>query len=402
VQGGALDRYLQGQEVRQTVLQAVMKTPLHDQLEAGPRTALKAISDGFKTRNLPNPVRLGLVGTPGVSLAASVGLTVGEDDPSSLPLSAWGTGTRRLAALEISTLGASAETIAVIDEPETGLEPYRQRVFIRDLAAHGRQAFVTTHAPAVLAEAAEHTSQTWRIGAPPSPDGSIAAAGNPGEASAPHSHALFVVAGTELRAIAAHQAEALFAKLPVVCEGATEVGFATRLLEHRFGTGFSCRGLYCLDAGGHFKALPICEALLAAGFPLAALVDDEGKKGGGWSKIGASAALLRWDGGACLESAVLSATPDLYLQEVHLWAEQVMHRNAVHQAAEIRRELKVDKDRPSPSCSSKLGGRRSSPRCSLQPARRRRTARSRAAGSRHSTAVISWPRSFWRWRQPRR
>lgn len=343
VQGGALDRYLQGQEVRQTVLQAVMKTPLHDQLETGPKTALKAISDGFRTRNLPNPVRLGLVGTPGVSLAASVGLTVGEDDPSSLPLSAWGTGTRRLAALEISTLGATAETIAVIDEPETGLEPYRQRVFIRDLTANGRQAFVTTHAPAVLAQAAKHESQIWRIGAPHSPDASKAAGGDQGAALTPDSHALFVVAGAELSAIAATQAEALFAKLPVVCEGATEVGFATRLLEHRFGPGFSCRGVYCLDAGGHFKALPICEALLAAGFPLAALVDDEGKKGGGWSKIGASAALLRWDGGACLESAVLSSMPDLSLQEVHLWAEQVMHRNATHQAAEIRRELKVEK-----------------------------------------------------------
>ena len=80
VQGGAMDRYLQGREVRQTVLQAVMKTPLHDQLGHGPKTALDTISGDFANRNLPNPLRLGLVGTPGVSLAASVGLTVGESD----------------------------------------------------------------------------------------------------------------------------------------------------------------------------------------------------------------------------------------------------------------------------------------------------------------------------------
>jgi putative ATP-dependent endonuclease of the OLD family len=152
VQGGALDRYLQGQQVRQTVLQAVMKTPLHDQLGDSPKSALNAISAEFEKRNLPHPVRLGLVGTPGVSLAASVGLTVGASDPVALPLTAWGTGTRRLAALEISTIGVSAETIAVIDEPETGLEPYRQRVFIRDLTATPRQVFVTTHAPSVLAK----------------------------------------------------------------------------------------------------------------------------------------------------------------------------------------------------------------------------------------------------------
>ena len=342
VQGGALDRYLQGQEVRQTVLQAVMKTPLHDQLDAGPKAALQTISEGFKTRNLPHPVRLGLVGTPGVSLAASVGLTVGDDDPTSLPLSAWGTGTRRLAALEISTLGVSAETIAVIDEPETGLEPYRQRVFIRDLAAHGRQAFVTTHAPAVLGQAAKATSQIWRIGDSPPADPPPDASGD-GAVDAPDSHALFELDGGELNSIATTQAEALFAKLPVVCEGVSEVGFATRILEHRFGEGFSCRGLFCLDAGGHFKALPICEALLAAGFPLAAVVDDEGKKAGSWARIGAKANLLQWDGGACLEAAVLSAMPDAQLQEVHLWAEKVTHRNAAHQVAEIRRELAAEK-----------------------------------------------------------
>lgn len=342
VQGGALDRYLQGQEVRQTALQAVMKTPLHDQLDAGPKLALRTISEGFKTRNLPHPVRLGLVGTPGVSLAASVGLTVGKDDPTSLPLSAWGTGTRRLAALEISTLGVSAEAIAVIDEPETGLEPYRQRVFIRDLAARGRQAFVTTHAPSVLAQAARATSQTWRIGDAlhPTTPGESSGEGAVDESA---SHALFVIAGAELALIAATQAEALFAKLPVVCEGASEVGFATRMFEHRFGEGFACRGIYCLDAGGHYKALPICKALLAAGFPVAAVVDDEGKRSGSWATVSQVANILRWGNGACLEMAVLSTMPDAQLQEVHLWAEQVTHRNAAHQMAEIRRELSSEK-----------------------------------------------------------
>ena len=151
------------------------------------------------------------------------------------------------------------------------------------------------------------------------------------------------MAGAELTLIAATQAEALFAKLPVVCEGASEVGFATRMLEHRFGEGFACRGIYCLDAGGHFKALPICKALLAAGFPLAAVVDDEGKKGGSWATVSQAANLLRWDNGACLEAAVLSAMPDAHLQEVHLWAEQVTHRSAAHQLAEIRRELAAEK-----------------------------------------------------------
>jgi putative ATP-dependent endonuclease of OLD family len=342
VQGGALDRYLQGQDVRQTVMQAVMKTSLHDQLESGPVSALAAISAGFASRNLPNPVRLGLVGTPGVSLAASVGLTVGASDPEALPLTAWGTGTRRLAALEISRHGVSIDAIAVIDEPETGLEPYRQRVFIRDLAAHPRQAFVTTHAPAVLSQASKETSQIWRIG------DSVADLSEEkpkdGEAkwAKRASHSLSAVGG-ELREIANTQPEALFAKLPIVCEGITEVGFTTRILEHRFGAGFSCRGLYCLDAGGHYKALSFCKALLAGGFSLAAVVDDESKMAGSWAEVEAAASVLRWQDGACLEIAVLSVMPDIQLQEVHQWADLASHRSAVHQLAELRHELELEK-----------------------------------------------------------
>jgi putative ATP-dependent endonuclease of the OLD family len=343
VQGGALDRYLQGKDVRRTVMQAVMNTPLHDQLEDGPKSALAAISDGFAARNLPNPVRLGLVGTPGVSLAASVGLTVGASDPDALPLTAWGTGTRRLAALEISSLGVSADAIAVIDEPETGLEPYRQRVFIRDLAAHPRQAFITTHAPAVLSQASKETSQIWRIGDPVAHPKEVKSKDGEEQQTDLASHALFSMGGGELNGIANTQPEALFAKLPIVCEGVTEVGFATRMLEHRFGAGFSCRGLYCLDAGGHYKALPICKALLAAGFPLAAVVDDEGRKAGNWAEVGAAASVLRWQDGACLEMAVLSVMPDSQLQEAHHWADHASHRSAVHQLAELRKELGLEK-----------------------------------------------------------
>jgi putative ATP-dependent endonuclease of OLD family len=341
VQGGALDRFLQGQDIRQTVMQAVMKTPVHDQLDKGPKSALDKISEGFKTRNLPHPVRLGLVGTPGVSLAASVGLTVGTSDAEALPLTAWGTGTRRLAALEIATLGISAESIAVIDEPETGLEPYRQRVFVRDLAAGARQAFVTTHAPAVLSQAAKAVGMIWRMSHP------FTSANEPPENGEldhkPDSHVLVSASGTELTSIAETQPEALFAKMPLVCEGITEVGFVTRLLEHKFGVGFSCRGIFCLDASGHYNALPICKALIASGFAVAGLVDDEGKKGGAWAEVANSAILLRWKDGACLESAALSALPDDLLPQVHIWVDQTSHRNAVHQLAEIRQALDLEK-----------------------------------------------------------
>src|SRR5690606_1752876 len=74
VQGGALDRYLDGQQLRQSILQAILNTPIHARLDDDPKEALGRIENTFSKRGLPHPVRLGLVGTPGVSLAASVGL----------------------------------------------------------------------------------------------------------------------------------------------------------------------------------------------------------------------------------------------------------------------------------------------------------------------------------------
>src|SRR5690606_22880547 len=102
VQGGALDRYLDGQQLRQSILQAILNTPIHARLDDDPKEALGRIENTFSKRGLPHPVRLGLVGTPGVSLAASVGLMIGSNDESALPLPAWGTGTRRLATLELA------------------------------------------------------------------------------------------------------------------------------------------------------------------------------------------------------------------------------------------------------------------------------------------------------------
>lgn len=164
VMGGALDRFMEGQQLRQSILQAVLKTPIHDQLGAEPKAALERIEDKFRERSLPHPIRLGLIGSPGVSLAASVGLMVGASDESALPLPAWGTGTRRLASLELASILAESISLAVVDEPESGLEPYRQRAFIGDLDQGGkRQAFITTHAPAVLSAGAAAGATIWRI-----------------------------------------------------------------------------------------------------------------------------------------------------------------------------------------------------------------------------------------------
>lgn len=346
VQGGALDRFMEGQQLRQSILQSILKTPIHNELGTDPKAALKRIQDKFEKKGLPHPIRLGLVGAPGVPLAASVGLMVGADDEAALPLPSWGTGTRRLASLELATILTEAVSLAVVDEPESGLEPYRQRSFVHDLYYGGkRQVFIATHAPAVLSAAASVGATVWRTravsAAPPVHPGGRSEDGTDDEEETA-SHDLIALESAELKLILKTQPEACLARLPVICEGNTEEGFATRLFIGRFGENFSARGIFCVDAGGHDRALSICQKMIEARFHVAAVVDDEGRRSGSWSEVAQRGIVLRWDDAADLEKAVLTAMPERAFPEVVRWAEEVSGRDAKHYLAELRAALGVN------------------------------------------------------------
>ena len=145
--------------------------------------------------------------------------------------------------------------------------------------------------------------------------------------------------GKEIGELLTRQSEAVLARLPVICEGITENGFATRLLIARFGDGFAVRGIFCVDGGGHDRALAICKALLKAGFQIAAVADDEGRRDRSWEEVGRKAALLRWENSAALENAVINALPDHILPEVVTWPEESGGREARHYLPELRRAL---------------------------------------------------------------
>lgn len=88
---------------------------------------------------------------PGLDLSGlrGTGLSLYSGD---IPLSSYGLGSRRLAALSIEKAAISDKSTFLIDEIETGLEPHRVvglvEAFRRDKSVS--QVFMTTHSPAAV------------------------------------------------------------------------------------------------------------------------------------------------------------------------------------------------------------------------------------------------------------
>ncbi|MFA4950450.1 ATP-dependent endonuclease [Brevundimonas sp.] len=291
VQGSALERLLNDKTLRAKLGQKVAESDIEGALKPEAEDALDALGERFQERNLPSVLGLGLVGGPGFSLSALVGLT-SEKDGVDLPLSSWGAGTRRLAALEVANAHQVAHPIMVVDEIERGLESYRQRVLVEELISSPSQAFVTTHSAAAVsaAEGADlwYVDSTSAIGHLPS----------------------------SLAAQRARDPETFLARLAIIAEGKTEVGFVTELLTRALGGDIRRHGLWVSDGGSNTETLAVLQALTKSRLTFGGFADDEGTDGTGWAGVKNQLGdrLLRWKSG-CLEANVIAHIPDEKLEE---------------------------------------------------------------------------------------
>lgn len=281
VQGSGLDRLLADRGLRSRLGRELATEDVKEQLKQEAQTALSNLEASFKKRALPTGLGLGITGGSGISLNALVGLTAHKEDVT-LPLATWGAGTRRLAALAIADALQAERPITIVDEIEKGLEPYRQRSLIKDLTDAGAQVFITTHSAAALSAASD--AALWYLDT----KGKIGQLPN--------------------KKIARHQKldpDTFLARLAVVCEGATEVGFTSVLFGKAIGD-FIQQGVWITDGGGHESTLELLEALAAGGLSFAGIVDNEGKWPERWARIKGTvgALLLQWSEG-CLEQHVI-------------------------------------------------------------------------------------------------
>lgn len=290
IQGSALDRLLSDKTLRSRLADKIGETDVHGQLKESAKTALGVLDERFQKRTLPSQLSLGLVGGPGFSLNALIGLTATKGD-TMLPLASWGAGTRRLAALEVAAAHHAEHPIVVVDEIERGLESYRQRILVEELLASPSQVFVTTHsAPAVHAAA---MATLW-----------------------------YVDFGGEIgrlpASVAAQQKrdpETFLARVAVIAEGATEVGFVTNLINRSLGEDLRRHGIWVSDGGSNSEALTVLRGLAASGLKVAGFADNEGTQAGLWqqTKDQLGDLLMRWANG-CLETNIIPHLHDHQLE----------------------------------------------------------------------------------------
>src|SRR5207253_7096457 len=190
-----------------------------------------------KEKSLPDHLSLAVTGGQGLSISALIGLTA-EREGVQLPLASWGAGTRRLAALAIAEQNQGEAPITLVDEIERGLEPYRQRSLMEKLQTSRSQVFITTHSPPALSAAS--TSSIWYLD---------------------YAGKIGPLDGDKIAAHREFDPETFLARLAIVAEGETEVGFVRTLLEKALQSKLNPHGFYVADGRGHDNTLRLLEAL---------------------------------------------------------------------------------------------------------------------------------------------
>lgn len=312
-QGSLLERHLSGIDFRRPLTFAIASASTRLELPDEAERAIERIRERFKSAGLPSALRLGLLAPQGFPLVGLLSLFSGTDPTEAVPLAASGSGTRQLALFRLALSLVEGAPILVFDEPESGLEPYRQRAVIaelRRLIMPGGQAFLTTHSPAILDSL--DPGELWLLRAGESP---ISLGADP-------------IADVVRRA-----PDALLSRILVLCEGRTEVGFLRPLLdrlaaEDQLGS-LDLLGARLISGTGQPKILAEAEALVAAGIGCGLFADAEDKHAGRRQRLAAEGrcAYGSWDGVRNVEEAVAMWLPFEQLPEVVALAAAQLNRS---------------------------------------------------------------------------
>lgn len=195
------------------------------------------------------------------SFSSTVGVFEG-----STPLSQRGTGSQKLLSIGLNIQSFSGNTLLLIDEIETGLEPYRLKSLIAELRAtheNSGQVIFTTHSPVAVTECT--IKELIIINS---------------KAGTTSAHTLFSEDeenNKNFQAEIRRNAEAFLSRRIIVCEGKTEIGFIRAFDKFLYATKnyrMAHKGIGTADGGGStiFKCVNV---LLKCGYNICLLMDSD-------------------------------------------------------------------------------------------------------------------------------
>ena len=231
------------------------------------------------------------------SFSSSVGLFDGDT-----PLNQKGTGSQRLLSMGLNIQASDGNTLLVINEVESGLEPYRLCSLINEFRithTDAGQVIMTTHSPIAVAECT--------IGE------LLVVQSKAGETK------VFQLKRNDTNADAVMQAQirrnagAFLCKRLIVCEGKTEIGFVRAMdtfLTKSKSYRMAYKGVGTADGGGD-TIFTCANTLRSCGYEVCLLLDadlpkDEAKKS---ALRQSGTAVFDWDKPNALEEQIFSDIP---------------------------------------------------------------------------------------------
>lgn len=195
----------------------------------------------------------------------SYSTTVGVFD-DKVPFAQRGLGSKRLLSIGMNVNACDDGTLVLVDEVETGLEPYRISALINQFRSqfknHG-QLIMTTHSRSVVCECGV--------------DELCVVYYDSGELKVHQLDKAEDIKG-EVQGIIRGEPDAFLCKRIIVCEGKTEIGLLRSLDEKVFtktGTRFAHYGVGTALGGGGDKFFSLARLLKSCGYDCCILMDSD-------------------------------------------------------------------------------------------------------------------------------
>ena len=195
----------------------------------------------------------------------SYSTTVGVFD-DKVPFAQRGLGSKRLLSIGLNVNACDDGTLVLVDEAETGLEPYRISALINQFRSQFKdrgQLIMTTHSRSVICEC--NVSELCVV------------KNEAGEMKIHHLDQVEVIKGN-VQGIIRGEPDAFLCKRIIVCEGKTEIGIMRSLDEKLFmksGTRFAHFGVGTALGGGGDKFFSLARLLKTCGYDCCILMDSD-------------------------------------------------------------------------------------------------------------------------------